>query len=767
MGVRRSAFALLWALACQPTRFHGCIRFTVGTSLLAKNLQASGVSRQHALSLASIASKLAPTGPYRSLGYAKKPAVMERLQELACQSIRFHGCIRFTVGASLLAKNLQASGVSRQHALSLASIASKLAPTGPYRSLGYAKKPAVMERLQELACQPISFHGRIRFTVGASLLAKNVQASGVSRQHGLSLTSIASKLAPTGPYRSLGYAKKPAVMERLQELACQSTRFHGRIRFTVGASLLAKNVQASGVSRQHGLSLTSIASKLAPTGPYRSLGYAKKTAVMERLQELACQPIRFHGRIRFTVGASLLAKNVQAPGVSRQHALSLTSIASKLAPTGPCRSLGYAKKPAVMERLQELACQSTRFHGRIRFTVGASLLAKNVQASGVSRQHGLSLTSIASKLAPTGPYRSFGYAKKPAVMERLQELACQSIRFHGCIRFTVGASLLAKNVQASGVSRQHALSLTSIASKLAPTGPYRSFGYAKKTAVMERLQELACQSIRFHGCIRFTVGASLLSKNVQASGVSRQHALSLTSIASKLAPTGPYRSLGYAKKPAVMERLQELACQPIRFHGRIRFTVGASLLAKNVQASGVSRQHALSLASIASKLAPTGPYRSLGYAKKPAVMERLQELACQSTRFHGCIRFTVGASLLAKNVQAPGVSRQHALSLASIASRLAPTGPYRSFGYAKKNRSYGTAARAGLPADQISRTYSFHCRSELAREERPGTGGIQAARVIVGVHREQARSYRAVLQLWICKKNPAISGAIKGAAVML
>ncbi|OWP68624.1 hypothetical protein CEC48_27320 [Pseudomonas sp. K2I15] len=36
---------------------------------------------------------------------------------------------------------------------------------------------------------------------------------------------------------------------------------------------------------------------------------------------------------RPTVGASLLAKNSKAPRVFRMHALSLTSIASKLAPT--------------------------------------------------------------------------------------------------------------------------------------------------------------------------------------------------------------------------------------------------------------------------------------------------------------------------------------------------------------------------------------------------------------------------------------------------
>ncbi|MDT9634698.1 hypothetical protein FIV41_11195 [Pseudomonas marginalis] len=35
-----------------------------------------------------------------------------------------------------------------------------------------------------------------------------------------------------------------------------------------------------------------------------------------------------------TVGASLLAKNAMAPRLFRQHALSLTIFASKLAPTG-------------------------------------------------------------------------------------------------------------------------------------------------------------------------------------------------------------------------------------------------------------------------------------------------------------------------------------------------------------------------------------------------------------------------------------------------
>ncbi|PMZ87463.1 hypothetical protein C1X61_18080 [Pseudomonas sp. FW215-T2] len=43
---------------------------------------------------------------------------------------------------------------------------------------------------------------------------------------------------------------------------------------------------------------------------------------------------RFCERYWPPVGASLLAKNVRPPRSSRQFALSLTSIASRLAPTG-------------------------------------------------------------------------------------------------------------------------------------------------------------------------------------------------------------------------------------------------------------------------------------------------------------------------------------------------------------------------------------------------------------------------------------------------
>ncbi|NCE92146.1 hypothetical protein DK871_19010 [Pseudomonas sp. L13] len=45
-----------------------------------------------------------------------------------------------------------------------------------------------------------------------------------------------------------------------------------------------------------------------------------------------------------SVGASLLAKNSQAPRLSRKHALALTVFASKLAPTGR-RSSAHANPP--------------------------------------------------------------------------------------------------------------------------------------------------------------------------------------------------------------------------------------------------------------------------------------------------------------------------------------------------------------------------------------------------------------------------------------
>jgi hypothetical protein len=42
----------------------------------------------------------------------------------------------------------------------------------------------------------------------------------------------------------------------------------------------------------------------------------------------------------------------------------------------------------------------------------------------------------------------------------------------------------------------------------------------------------------------------------------------------------------------------------------------------------------------------------------------------------------------------------------------------------------------------------IHCRSEPARDGLKGTAFIQDERVIVDVHREQARSYRVIVYQW-------------------
>ncbi|MDT9630928.1 hypothetical protein F6S08_06730 [Pseudomonas sp. JV449] len=55
------------------------------------------------------------------------------------------------------------------------------------------------------------------------------------------------------------------------------------------------------------------------------------TRLGQKMWERAC-PNASH--LRLFVGASLLAKNSQAPRSFRKHALSLTFFASKLAPTG-------------------------------------------------------------------------------------------------------------------------------------------------------------------------------------------------------------------------------------------------------------------------------------------------------------------------------------------------------------------------------------------------------------------------------------------------
>ncbi len=133
----------------------------------------------------------------------------------------------------------------------------------------------------------------------------------------------------------------------------------------------------------------------------------------------------FQSRRRYPfVGASLLAKNPRTPRGTCQPALSLTTIASELAPTRlcicsagadtPCRSELAREKPentaghlptsVIVDDHRERA-RSYRvvyLQRRRRYPfVGASLLAINPRTPRGTCQPALSLTTIASELAPT------------------------------------------------------------------------------------------------------------------------------------------------------------------------------------------------------------------------------------------------------------------------------------------------------------------------------------------------------------------------------
>jgi hypothetical protein len=113
----------------------------------------------------------------------------------------------------------------------------------------------------------------------------------------------------------------------------------------------------------------------------------------------------------------MLAKNLSAPRGTWFPALSLTSIASKLAPTEfcvvceTCRSELAREKPesaagclvsrVIVDDHRERA-RSYRVLRRVRNPVGASMLAKNPSAPRGVWFPASSLTTIASKLAPTG-----------------------------------------------------------------------------------------------------------------------------------------------------------------------------------------------------------------------------------------------------------------------------------------------------------------------------------------------------------------------------
>jgi L-cystine uptake protein TcyP (sodium:dicarboxylate symporter family) len=143
--------------------------------------------------------------------------------------------------------------------------------------------------------------------VGASLLAMNVQTTRSSRQGALSLTSIASRLAPTGKrVRVRSDGRPPRLLMIVAPL--------------VGASMLAMNLRAPRGVRCPASSLTTIAILLAPTG--------KRVRVRS-----AVRPPRLLMIVAPLVGASLLAMNLRAPRGVRCPASSLTTIAILLAPT--------------------------------------------------------------------------------------------------------------------------------------------------------------------------------------------------------------------------------------------------------------------------------------------------------------------------------------------------------------------------------------------------------------------------------------------------
>ncbi|MHC8303847.1 outer membrane lipoprotein carrier protein LolA [Pseudomonas sp. PB3P13] len=97
---------------------------------------------------------------------------------------------------------------------------------------------------------------------------------------------------------------------------------------------------------------------------------------------------------RSPVGASLLAKNVRAARSLRQHALSLTSIASKLAPTALCMLLGIPGLAQAFD-LQQLSDQLARpevIHGNFTQEKHLRALPKPLTSTGtfvLSKQHGL------------------------------------------------------------------------------------------------------------------------------------------------------------------------------------------------------------------------------------------------------------------------------------------------------------------------------------------------------------------------------------------
>ncbi|MGF6137889.1 hypothetical protein, partial [Pseudomonas laurylsulfatiphila] len=90
--------------------------------------------------------------------------------------------------------------------------------------------------------------------------------------------------------------------------------------------------------------------------------------------------------------------------------------------------------------------------------------------------------------------------------------------------------------------------------------------------------------------------------------------------------------------------------------------------------------------------------------------------------------------LPAMNASATRLFRQNALSFTSIASKLAPTSHLHRADGAQLAPSKGLIQPLDNNRDP--------CGSGLARDERQRNAFIQTERVIVYVHREQARSYK-------------------------
>ncbi|WP_338921675.1 hypothetical protein V0M98_03250 [Pseudomonas silesiensis] len=328
--------------------------------------------------------------------------------------------------------------------------------------------------------------------------------------YALSFTTFASKLAPTGGSQVYwrGFIR---TVKRLKP---------------VGASLLAKGSRTPPGIWFYALSFTTFASKLAPTGGSQVYwrGFIR---TVKRLKP---------------VGASLLAKGSRTPPGIWFYALSFTTFASKLAPTGGSQVYwrGFIR---TVKRLKP---------------VGASLLAKGSRTPPGIWFYALSFTTFASKLAPTGGSRVYlrGFIR---TVKRLKP---------------VGASLLAKGSRTPLGIWFYALSFTTFASKLAPTGGSRVYwrGFIR---TVKRLKP---------------VGASLLAKGSRTPPGIWFYALSFTTFASKLAPTGGSQVYwrGFIR---TVKRLKP---------------VGASLLAKGSRTPPGIWFYALSFTTFASKLAPTG-----------------------------------------------------------------------------------------------------------------------------------------------------------------